>query len=196
MEQILETAAANQRRAHEIIDELRILEVWNSAGAEAHLVGSLRTGLLMKHKDIDFHVYSLPVSVADSFAAISQFAANRHIVKADFVNLMDTREECLEWHLYYRGDTLDDLWQIDMIHIAKGSLYDGYFEKVADRISAAMTSETKNAILKLKYETPEETKIMGIEYCRAVMEGGVRTYRELTEWRKLNPVTGIVEWMP
>lgn len=83
-----------------------------------------------------------------------------------------------------------------VIHIVKGSLYDGYFERVAERISEIMTPDTKGTILKLKYETPDDTKIMGIEYCRAVMEGGVRSYRELEEWRKHNPVTGIDSWMP
>lgn len=196
MERFIEISTANQKRAYEIIKELCITEVWQSVGAEAHLVGSLKTGLLMKHKDIDFHIYSSPLSVSDSFAAISKFAANNRIAKIEYANLLDTQEECLEWHLHYQGDDTDDFWQIDMIHIVKGSLYDGYFEKVAKRISDNLTAETKETILRLKYETPDDTKIMGIEYCKAVIADGVRNYPELTEWRKHNPVTGIVSWMP
>ena len=48
-----------------------------------------------------------------------------------------------------------------MIHIRKGSRYDGYFEKVAERISSVLTDETKRTILQLKNETPESEKIMG-----------------------------------
>ena len=51
-------------------------------------------------------------------------------------------------------DPDNELWQIDMIHIVKGSRYDGYFEKMAERITAVLTDETRQAILKLKYETP------------------------------------------
>lgn len=64
MEKILDIALENQKRAYEVIDELRIVDIWRSIGADAHLVGSLKTGLLMKHKDIDFHIYSPQVSVS------------------------------------------------------------------------------------------------------------------------------------
>lgn len=107
--QILETAKANQKRAHEIIDELRIIDIWQSVGAEAHLVGSLKTGLLMKHKDIDFHIYSPQVSVSESFAAISKIAENRHITRIEYGNLLQTDEECIEWHLCYCGEKEDDV---------------------------------------------------------------------------------------
>ena len=83
-----------------------------------------------------------------------------------------------------------------MIHIRKGSRYDGYFEKVADRIEALLTDETRQAILQLKYETPETEKIIGVEYYQAVIQDGIRNYADFSEWRKRHPVTGVVEWMP
>ena len=55
---------------------------------------------------------------------------------------------------------------MDMIHIREGSRYDGYFEKVAQRISEIMTDEIRETILRLKYETPETEKIIGVEYYR------------------------------
>ena len=54
MTDIVALAEANQRKAREVIAKLRVVEAWEAVGAEAHLVGSLRTGLLMKHRDIDF----------------------------------------------------------------------------------------------------------------------------------------------
>ena len=83
-----------------------------------------------------------------------------------------------------------------MIHIIEGSRFDGYFEEVADRIAAVLTEETRNAILRLKYETPDNEKIMGIEYYQAVIAGGVRTFDEFIQWRKENPIMGILEWKP
>ena len=101
----------------------------------------------------------------------------------------------MEWHAWYQ-DSESELWQIDMIHIRKGSRYDGYFEKVAERLNAVLTDETRRAILNLKYETPETEKIIGIEYYQAVIQDGVRSYTEFEVWRQAHPVTGIVEWMP
>ena len=52
---IFALAEKNQKRAKNIIEETNIINIWKSIGAEINLVGSLRMGLLLKHKDIDFH---------------------------------------------------------------------------------------------------------------------------------------------
>lgn len=194
-ERLIEIAQTNQQRAHEIIQELNLIPLWASINVEAHLVGSLRMGLLMKHLDIDLHLYSDPVSLADDFRIIACLAQNPRVKRIEYANLLDTEEACLEWHLHYE-DPLNQMWQIDMIHILKGSRYDGYFEQMADRIVTALTDETRHTILQLKYETPESEKIMGIEYYQAVLRDGVKNYAEFETWRRQHPVTGIVTWMP
>lgn len=192
---LIEIAQINQQRAHEIIQELNLIPLWASINVEAHLVGSLRMGLLMKHLDIDLHLYSDPVSLADDFRIIARLAQNHRIKQIEYANLLDTEEACLEWHLHYE-DPLNQMWQIDMIHILKGSRYDGYFEQMADRIVTALIDETRHTILQLKYETPESEKIMGIEYYQAVLRDGVKNYVEFETWRRQHPITGIITWMP
>ena len=192
---ILDVAQRNQKKAWKIIEATNIIPIWEGVGAKINLVGSLSTGLLMKHRDIDFHIYSSPLNLADSFQTMAKLAENTSIKKMECTNLLHTIEECVEWHAWYQDDE-NELWQIDMIHIKGGSRYDGYFEKVAERISAVMTGEMREAILRLKYETPEDEKIIGVEYYHAVIGGGVRNYAEFEEWRKQHPVTGVVEWMP
>ena len=192
---ILDMAWQNQQEAWKVVENSRIIPAWQSIGGEVNMVGSLRTGLLMKHRDIDFHIYSSPLSLSDSFQAMARLAENPFIRKIECANLLHTVEECVEWHAWYQ-ELAGELWQIDMIHIRKGSRYDGYFEKVADRIEALLTDETRQAILQLKYETPETEKIIGVEYYQAVIQDGIRNYADFSEWRKLHPVTGVVEWMP
>lgn len=193
--EILNIAARNQKKAHEIIKESGVVEAWQSAGAELNLVGSLKTGLFMKHRDIDFHIYTPNFTAEEGFKAISKLAQNPKIVRVEYNNLADTEEYCYEWHAYYKDDC-GDIWQFDMIHILKGSTYDGFFEDIANRISAVLTEETKQTVLKLKYQTPDDMKIMGIEYCHAVIGGGVRTWEEFLQWRKNNPVNGVCQWKP
>lgn len=192
---LLDIATLNQQKAWSIIKDSRIIQIWESVGAKVNLVGSLKTGLLMKHRDIDFHIYSSPLNLSDSFRAMAMLAENPSVRKIEYTNLLDTEEECIEWHAWYQ-DREGELWQIDMIHIREGSRYDGYFEKVAERISAVLTDEMRRGILHLKYETPEDEKIMGIEYYQAVIRDGVRSYSDFEEWRMQHPVTGVVEWMP
>jgi len=83
-----------------------------------------------------------------------------------------------------------------MIQIRKGSRYDGFFERVAERIAAVLTPENRRIIQSLKYVTPENEHIMGIEYCRAVIEGGVKSWEEFRNWRHAHPGTGIIDWCP
>lgn len=192
---ILDLSGRNQQRAWDIIRRLDIMKIWADAGAEAHVVGSLAMGLMMTHRDIDIHVYSSPLTVEGSFAAMAKLAMNAAIKKIECRNLLDTDEACIEWHAWY-DDGDGEPWQIDIIHILKGSRYDGFFERMAERIKAALTDETRLAILRLKAETPEDVHIMGVEYYQAVLRGGVRTLADFIRWRQGHPVTGIVEWMP
>ena len=192
---ILELAKRNQQKAWEIIEDTRIVRIWEGIGAKVNLVGSLRTGLLVKHRDIDFHIYTSPWDLSASFRAMAELAENTSVKKIEYTNLLHTAEACIEWHAWYK-DMEGELWQMDMIHIQEGSRYDGYFERVAERISAVLTDEMRLAILKLKYETPDTEKIMGVEYYQAVIQDGVRSYPEFEEWRRLHPAVGVVEWVP
>lgn len=184
-----------QRRAWDIIRRLRLMEIWADAGAEAHVVGSLAMGLMMTHRDIDLHVYSSPLTVEGSFAAMARLAEDAAVKKIECRNLLDTDEACIEWHAWY-DDGQDGEWQIDIIHILKGSRYDGYFERMAERVKAALTDDTRLAILRLKARTPENEHVMGVEYYQAVLRDGVRTKADFMRWRAEHPVNGVMEWMP
>ena len=48
-----ECVAENTRRAERIISALDLQGLWCSIGAEIHQVGSMRMGLLAKHRDLD-----------------------------------------------------------------------------------------------------------------------------------------------
>lgn len=195
MENILQLAEANQKRAHQVIEDSGVIEAWQSIGATINLIGSLKMGLLMKHRDIDFHIYTDKFSIAESFSAIAKLAANPNIRRVSYTNLLEAEDGCIEWHAWYEDEQGNE-WQLDMMHILKGSPYDGYFEKVAERIMAVITPEQRLAILTLKFHTPDEVKIMGIEYYLAVIRDGIRNYDEFLRWREKNPLPAIIEWLP
>ena len=80
---IFELAKRNQQKAWEIIEDTRIVRIWEGIGAKVNLVGSLRTGLLMKHRDIDFHIYTSPLDLSASFRAMAELAENTSIKKIE-----------------------------------------------------------------------------------------------------------------
>ena len=187
-------AQNNLEKAELVIKNSGVRQAWESIGAAVNQVGSMAMGLLMKHRDIDFHIYTDKLDIFESFKAIQKICANPAVTRMEYRNLADTEEACLEFHVWFMLD--NEEWQIDMIQILKGSQFDGFFENIAERIKAVLTPETRRTILELKYLTPDDEHIMGIEYYQAVIADNVKTYSEFIQWRKAHPVTGIVSWCP
>ena len=195
MDDLEKLAAINQQKARAVLRSSGLREAWEAVGARVNPIGSLAMGLLLTHRDIDLHVYTETLEVAVGFRIMSDIGANPAVKRLEYRNLAATEECCFEFHVSLR-DERGDSWRVDMIQIRRGSKYDGFFETVADRILAALTPETKRTILMLKCAAPQSARIMGIEYCRAVMEGGVRSWPEFIAWRAMNPVSGILTWRP
>ena len=187
-------AQNNLEKATLVIEKSGVCEAWKSIGATVNQVGSMAMGLLMKHRDIDFHIYTEKLDIAESFEVIKKICVNPAVTRMEYRNLADTEEACLEFHIYFMLD--GEEWQIDMIQILKNSQFDGYFERVAQRIKTVLTPETRRAILELKYLTPNDEHIIGIEYYQAVIADGIRSYPEFVTWRKNHPVSGIITWCP
>ena len=187
-------AQNNLGKAERVIKNSGVRQAWESIGAAVNQVGSMAMGLLMKHRDIDFHIYTDKLDIAESFKAVKKICANPAVTRMEYRNLADREEACLEFHVWFMLD--NEEWQIDMIQILKGSQFDGFFENVAERIKAVLTPETRRTILELKYLTPDDEHIMGIEYYQAVIADGVKTYPEFIQWRKNHPANEIITWCP
>ena len=192
---ILKLAEQNRQAAWKILNDTRIIQSWERIGATVNLVGSLKSGLLMKTKDIDMHIYTDKVNVPDSFSVMQELAERLYLKEIQYKNLMDTEEECLEWHVLY-NDRDGNRWKFDMIHIRKGSKYDGAVERVTDAIIKQLTPEIQQTILQIKYDVPDDIIIPGIEIYHAVFTGHVRSYEELERWRMANPLTNSLDWLP
>jgi hypothetical protein len=193
---IIEISDRNAKKAHEIINELRIEDIWEKYSGKANLVGSVKTNLMMDHLDIDYHVYTKEFSIANSFSAIGEIAQSSKIKEVQYVNLLDYADKCLEWHLKYIDDE-NKIWQIDIMHIMNDSRYVGKFERVADRINDIMTKEMREKILRIKHDaSKKKEKVIGIKVYRAVIEDNICNYEEFKVWEKRNRVEGIDEWEP
>lgn len=195
MKDYLSLALKNQQRAHEILSGSKIVELWQKNGCTVNLIGSLSMKLLVKHLDIDLHVYSSGITEESSFAIVSQLAKDTRVKEIKCINGLHTDEHCIAWHIGYE-DTDGRIWQIDIIHIEKGTRYDGFFEKMAERIDKRLTAEQRDTIMRLKYETPDGEEIHGVEYYQAVMEANVRTLPELRTWIATNRNHAGSYWMP
>lgn len=65
---IIELAEQNQQNAWKLLDETVLFRLGKRIGATVHLVGSLKSGLLMKSRDIDLHIYTGKLDITESFS--------------------------------------------------------------------------------------------------------------------------------
>lgn len=188
-------ALQNQQTAWKILEETDIIQAWESIGATVHLVGSLKSGLLMKNRDIDMHIYTDKLDIGTSFSVMQKLAEQLPLMEIHYGNLIDTEEACIEWHATFKYSD-GNQWKFDMIHILKGSKYDGTVERVTEAIMNKLTPEIRQTILQIKYDVPEGISIPGIEIYQAVFTGKVKSYKELEQWRATHPLTNSLEWLP
>ena len=184
-----------RRQAAKVLRESKVLEAWKSIGGKVRGVGSFRSGLMMKHPDIDLHIYTESLDVERTLKALAPVIASGRTAGLTYINGAGTDEHCLEWHLQLK-DEAGKAWKIDMIQILAGSRYDGVMEDIAEAVMEAATPEMRKRILALKNECPDDLQICGIEFYKAVIADGVTTWREFMEWRAKNPLRSLMNWKP
>ena len=191
---VIERSLRCQQRARQVLEKSGIAEVWRSSGCRVSLVGSLRMGLHASHRDIDLHVYSKDITIESSFAIVAGIASNQNVTEIRCINGLHTDEHCVAWHVFYNYE--GETWQLDIIHIEEGTAYDGYFERMADRITEVMTPEQREIILSLKFDSSDDCGYHGVEYYEAVIADGVSTIEELSDWVTEHRKKSPYYWMP
>ena len=73
-------------------------------------------------------------------------------------------------------------------HIFMCTIKDGVSDELVEKKMAEMRA--------MKDGVPDGIQIPGIEIYHAVFVGGVRNYEELEQWRKTNPLTNSLDWLP
>lgn len=192
--EILELASRNQEMALRALHESGIAEIWKRKGCRVNLIGSLRMGVLAAHRDIDLHVYSKKITEENSFAIVSQIAKLPGVTEIKCINGLHTDERCIAWQIFYKYD--EEIWQFDVIHIEEGTEYDGYFERMAERIMQVMTPEQKETILRLKFETPSDKDYHGVEYYEAVIADGIENMVDFEKWVGEHRKKPMYYWIP
>lgn len=196
MENLEHISKKNLEKASAIINELQLEKIWINQGSRCHLVGSVKTGLLMTHLDIDFHTYSDDFSIEKSFQAIAQISQNPKIKEVLYRNLLEAEDRCLEWHLSYE-ETPERIWTIDLIHIKNDSPYAGVIERVTGKINSVMNERLRHTILKIKYESEQQKeKYLGIDIYQAVIDDGIETFEDFKRWKQNKKDVGISLWEP
>lgn len=67
---------------------------------------------------------------------------------------------------------------------------------MADRIGEVMTTQQRNTILRLKFDTPSHKDYHGVEYYEAVIADGISSMPEFDEWIIAHRKKPPYYWIP
>ncbi len=87
---ILELAEQNQQSAWKILKSTGVIPAWERIGATVYIVGSLKSGLIMKNRDIDLHIYTDKLNISESFSVIEKLAERLPLKEIHYKNGLDT----------------------------------------------------------------------------------------------------------
>lgn len=190
---ILQQAQENTKAAWAVLRTLGAVSAWELALAEVKVVGSLACGLYYNSHDLDLHVYTDTPDPQAGFEAMGRIAAVPGVKNITYTNLLAKPDACCEWHASYTDPQGQD-WTLDIIHMARGSRYDGYFEKQAAAVKNLLTEQTRRAILEIKKAQAGQAHISGIWIYAAVLRDGVRTPQEFATWYAKQDTNQILHW--
>lgn len=104
-------ARARRDEAHQVLEELRLLERWSTYG-EPVVVGSVALDVVVR-RDIDLEILCDQPSIADGFALMSALAVLPGVRGIRYRDSRDERGQGLYWKLDYEP-AADRPWTVDM----------------------------------------------------------------------------------
>lgn len=194
---VLRQSRMQADEARQLLAALRLPHVLEQAGARCAVVGSLATGLMAAHRDIDLHVYTPALTLAGSVALMTPLLGHSCVRRMECRNSIATEEACVEWHLWCTAPS-GRLWQLDIIHILAGSACDGFVEDFGQRLQAALTPERRQAILEIKFRLAPDAGIPALRVYEAVIAHDIRTWPDFCRWLAARPSEsdGLCRWRP
>ena len=194
MTDVSERAADKKRVAETILADLDLVPKWERFG-RAVLVGAFAYDLLVV-PDIDMEIYCPDLKIEHGFQVLSECALNHRVTKARFSNELAGRDKALYWQLRYKLEDGTE-WKIDMWSAPED--YDlPRGEHLVKPMRASLTSETRQAILKLKELRSLDSNLScpSVDLYRAVLDDGVRTIDDLHIWLKTHQTGNLTDWVP
>jgi hypothetical protein len=93
--ELFELSQQMRQSALKVLTDLNMAKHCKEVDGLLNIVGSLKTDLMLNHRDIDLHFYTSEPMVEKSFTFMKGLAENNAIKDIQYKNLLDTKEECI-----------------------------------------------------------------------------------------------------
>lgn len=188
----LERAAKRKQQAEKILNELKLIERWDTVG-NCFIVGAAAYDLIVT-PDIDLETFSElpnPQTIMNELALLTQ---HKNVIELKYRDYTGTDFNGHYFKLIYKADEIE--WNIDMWLFSSersGALSRDLVPFMKDNL----TEESRRAILDIKEALLElNEKYSSIFIYQAVLEFGIRHIDDFLEWAKNHNTTVPFHWQP
>ncbi|MFJ6268314.1 hypothetical protein ACIQ1D_11350 [Lysinibacillus xylanilyticus] len=188
----LERAAKRKLQAEKILDELQLIQKWNTVG-NCFIVGAAAYDLIVT-PDIDIETFCKVPNPQIIMSELALLTLNKNVIELKYRDYTSTDFNGHYFKLIYQSEGID--WNIDMWLFSNersGALSRDLVQFMKDNL----TEETRKAILEIKEALLElNEKYSSIFIYQAVLEYGVKHIDGFLAWTKNHNTTVPFHWQP
>lgn len=188
----LERAAKRKLQAEKILNELKLIERWDTIG-NCFLVGAAAYDLIVI-PDIDLETFSdlpNPQIIMSDLALLTQ---NKNVIELKYRDYTSTDFNGHYFKLIYKADKTE--WNIDM-WLFSSERSGALSRDLVPFMKENLTEESRMAILDIKEALLKlNENYSSIFIYQAVLEFGIRHIDDFLEWAKNHNTTVPFHWQP
>lgn len=190
---LLERAQKRKETAMLILEELKLLEKWNTIG-QAFVVGATAYDLLVDH-DIDIETFCTHPNAAEAMAILADLTSNPKVLELKYRNYLKTPFNGIYFKIQYE-QMPSEIWNIDMWLFSETR--DGPLSRdLVSLMNDSLTNESRKIILTIKEELLKKSLVLpSICVYKAMLDYDIQYTEEFLNWMEQQDVDIQTNWRP
>ena len=190
---LLERASMRKESAIHILEELELLEKWNTIG-QAYVVGATAYDLLVDH-DIDIETFCVRPNAAEAMSILSDLTNNPKVLELKYRNFLETPFNGFYFKIQYE-QMPSEIWNIDMWLFSETR--NGPLSRdLVSIMNESLTMESRKYILNIKEELLKRSIVLPSIYVyEAVLDYDIQCTEDFLDWMEQQDVDIQTNWRP
>ncbi|MFJ7183376.1 hypothetical protein [Lysinibacillus xylanilyticus] len=191
--ELLERASKRKETAMRILEELRLIEKWNTIG-QAYVVGATAYDLLVD-QDIDIETFCVCPNAAEAMSILSDLTNNPKVLELKYRNYLETPFNGYYFKIQYE-QMPSEIWNIDMWLFSEKR--NGPLSRdLVSIMNDSLTLESRKYILNIKEELLKKSLVLPSIYVyRAVLDHDIQCTEDFLNWMEQQDVDNQTNWRP
>ncbi|MGE7947166.1 hypothetical protein [Lysinibacillus sp. NPDC093688] len=191
--ELLERAQKRKETALLILEELELIEKWNTIG-EAYVVGATAYDLLVD-QDIDIETFCVRPNAAEAMTILSDLTSNPKVLELKYRNYLETPFNGIYFKIQYE-QMPSEIWNIDMWLFSETR--NGPLSRdLVSLMNDSLTNESRKYILNIKEELLKKSiTLPSIYVYEAVLDYDIQCTENFLNWMEQQDVDIQTNWRP